>query len=176
MRYYDLDKNGKVKGSYAVPQPDKDLHLLEDAPSDDYKRDGVPGSNWIPDTDKIVPAKLAEVNAVREAKIAQGIPYQFPDSAGTIQTRDLTDARNIQINIVTALILQGAGETKPVMVFRDMEDVQHAMTPAQMLQMGLYVAQYGQAIYTASWQLKAAAAGMTAEQLKDFDIEGNWPK
>jgi len=45
-----------------------------------------------------------------------------------------------------------------------------------MLQMGLYVAQYGQAIYTASWQLKAAAAGMTAEQLKDFDIEGNWPK
>jgi len=63
MRYYDLDINGKVKGSYAVPQPDKVLHLLEDAP-DESKRDGVPGTAWVPDTDKI-DARLAE-----EARIA----------------------------------------------------------------------------------------------------------
>jgi len=56
MRYYDLDTNGKVKGSYAVPQPEKILVLLEDAPNDESKYDG---SKWIPDTDK-VNARLAK--------------------------------------------------------------------------------------------------------------------
>jgi len=58
MRYYDLDINGKVKGSYAVPQPGKELILLEDAPADESKRDGVPGTAWIPDQD-IIDARLA---------------------------------------------------------------------------------------------------------------------
>jgi hypothetical protein len=59
MRYYELDTNGKVKGSYAVPQPDKEFHLLEDAPDNESKRDGVPGTAWIPDQD-IIDARLAE--------------------------------------------------------------------------------------------------------------------
>jgi hypothetical protein len=57
MRYYDLTKEGKVRGSYAVPQPglERDggpveLILLEDAPNDESKWDG---RNWIPDQDKI---------------------------------------------------------------------------------------------------------------------------
>ena len=120
--------------------------------------------------------KNAEVNVIREKKIAAGIPYQFPDGAGTIQTRDEVDIRNIQTNVTTALILNSVGETGSVMVFRDMENIEHKMTPQEVLQMGLYAAQVGQSIYTASWQLKEAAAGMTAEQIKEFDAEANWPK
>jgi hypothetical protein len=59
MRYYDLGINGKVKGSYAVPQPNMVLHLLEDAPDNESKRDGVPGTAWIPDQD-VIDARLAE--------------------------------------------------------------------------------------------------------------------
>jgi len=66
-RYYDLDTNGKVKGSYAVLQPGKMLHLLEDAPDKESQRDGMPGDNWIPDQDKIN-ARLAE-EARKAAKI-----------------------------------------------------------------------------------------------------------
>jgi hypothetical protein len=171
MRYYDLDANGKVKGSYAVPQPDMTLHLIEDAPDSESKWDGA----WIPDLPVILEKKAGEVNAVREKKIAAGIPYEFPDGKGTIQTRDLTDARNIQTSIVSALILQAAGETGPVMVFRDVENVSHKMTPAQVLAMGLYVAQYGQGIYTASWTIKDKASTLTAKEVKDFDIEKEWP-
>ncbi|MFH1408434.1 MAG: hypothetical protein ABIH34_00865 [Nanoarchaeota archaeon] len=40
------------------------LHLLEDAPDEESKRNGVPGSAWVPDQDKI-DARLAE-----EARIA----------------------------------------------------------------------------------------------------------
>jgi len=50
MRYYDLDINGKVKGSYAVPQPKKTLVLLEEAPNEESKWDG---SAWVPDQDVI---------------------------------------------------------------------------------------------------------------------------
>ena len=78
MRYYDLDTNGKVKGSYAVPQPEKTLHLLEDAPDNESKRDGVPGSNWIPDPD-IVNARLAE--EARIAAKAQAIIDNLPSLA-----------------------------------------------------------------------------------------------
>lgn len=123
---------------------------------------------------KVLERKNDEVNAVREKKIAAGIPYQFPDGLGTIQTRDTVDIRNIQTNVITAMILQAAGEINPVMAFRDMEDALHAMTPAQMVQMGLYTAQVGQMIYAASWQLKATAAGMTVEQIKEFDVVANW--
>ena len=72
MRYYDLEITGKVKGSYAVPQPDKTLHLLEDAPDDESKRDGTPGDNWIPDQD-IIDARLVKeaiAQATLDAKVA----------------------------------------------------------------------------------------------------------
>ena len=58
MRYYELDPTGKVKGHYAVLQPDKTLHHLDEAPDDASKRDGVPGTAWVPDQD-IVDARLA---------------------------------------------------------------------------------------------------------------------
>jgi len=127
-------------------------------------------------SEEVTKRKLAEVNAIREAKIAAGIPFMFPDGPGTIQTRDLIDVRNIQTNIVTALILQAAGETGDVMVFRDMENALHKMSPKKMVEMGLYVAQYGQVIYSASWTLKDAAATLSAEEINNFDVAANWPK
>ena len=78
MRYYDLDTNGKVKGSYAVPQSGKVLHLLEDAPDDESKRDGVPGSAWVPDQEKI-DARLAE--EARKAAKAQVFIDNLPSWA-----------------------------------------------------------------------------------------------
>jgi hypothetical protein len=136
---------------------------------------------WHPNKNQLVwntlaAAKLAEITALRDSKIAAGIPYQFPDNAvGTIQTRDLADSRNILTNVVTAIILQGAGETRAIMSFRDTENVTHMLTPAQMLTMGAYAAQQGQVIYSASWTLKDMIAIMTIEQLQAFDVAANWP-
>ena len=66
MRYYDLDTNGKVKGSYAVPQPGKTLHLLEDAPDEESQRDGVPGTVWMPDQDKVDKRLAQEAKQVKK--------------------------------------------------------------------------------------------------------------
>ncbi len=68
MRYYDLDINGKVKGSYATPQPGKVLHLLDDAPNGESKRNTpIPGAAWVPDQEKI------DTRLAKEAKIAASI-------------------------------------------------------------------------------------------------------
>jgi hypothetical protein len=125
---------------------------------------------------EVLKRKIAAIDAARDAKLAAGVPYNFPDGAGTIQMRDLIDARNIQTNVTMALILQGMGETKPVMSFRDTENVTHAMTPAQMITMGVTIAQAGQAIYAASWTVKDTAKDLPANELPGYDIEANWPK
>ncbi|MBU1173686.1 MAG: DUF4376 domain-containing protein [Proteobacteria bacterium] len=132
------------------------------------------GSAWVLNRLLVIANKSLEVGVVREAKIAAGITYQFPDGQGTIQTRSLIDVRNIQTNVTTALIFKGAGEIRPVMVFRDQENVLHQMTPDQMLQMAVYIANFGQAIYNRSWELKDAVEGMTTEQIVAFDVEANW--
>ena len=76
MRYYDLDINGKVKGSYAVPQPGMALHLLDDAPNDESMWDG---SKWIPDPD-IINARLAEESRI--AAKTQVMVDNLPSRAG----------------------------------------------------------------------------------------------
>ena len=78
MRYYDLNIDGKVKGSYAVPQPGKILHLLEDAPDDLSMRDGVPGNSWVPDTAAIA---VIDAEAVRKVAKAQALIDNLPSWA-----------------------------------------------------------------------------------------------
>jgi hypothetical protein len=67
-RYYEL-LNGKVKGSYTVPQPDKELELLDEAPDDESMWDG---EKWVADAEKVAArqAEAAKVLAVAEAKTA----------------------------------------------------------------------------------------------------------
>lgn len=47
MRYYDLDNDGRIKGSCTSSQPDKNLLLLDDPPSGDCMWDG---KQWVLDT------------------------------------------------------------------------------------------------------------------------------
>lgn len=83
------------------------------------------------------------VTEERKRRETQGVLYLFPDGInGTIQTRDAEDFRNINGQCSAALILQLQGITDPVLWFYDAENVQHFMTPAQMLDMGIAVQAY----------------------------------
>ena len=66
MRYYDLDINGKVRGSFTVPYPDLTLVLLEDAPDDMSMWDG---KVWVPDPDKVAAKQAIQDAADAEALI-----------------------------------------------------------------------------------------------------------
>jgi hypothetical protein len=82
-RYYEL-LNGKVKGSYTVPQPDKELELLDEAPDDESMWDG---EKWVADAEKVAArqAEAAKVLAVAEAKTAISTMDAAVDKATDIE-------------------------------------------------------------------------------------------
>jgi len=101
MRYYDL-KDGKVLGSYAVPQPNMDLTLLEDAPNDESMWNG---SAWVPDPDKVAAREAIEAKAVavKDAKTSISTIETAVDKATDLETLkkvvlDLTKA----VKVLTA--------------------------------------------------------------------------
>lgn len=68
-RFYKLNGTGQVLGSFAVPQPNMELLLLEEAPDDESMWDG---KAWVPDPDIVaakaaVEAKALEITAAKEA-------------------------------------------------------------------------------------------------------------
>ena len=83
-RFYQLNETGKVLGSYAVPQPDMELTLLEEAPNEESKWDG---EKWVADAEKVAAkqAEAAKVLAVAEAKTAISTMDAAVDKATDIE-------------------------------------------------------------------------------------------
>lgn len=110
MRYYDLTKEGKVMGSYAVPQPglERDgvpveLTLLGDAPNDETKWDG---KNWIPDQDKIdtrlsneAKQKLKEIDLASIRSIREYLSKQEdgPEFLKNLETQAIIEREKIKV-------------------------------------------------------------------------------
>lgn len=102
----------------------------------------------------LIQRKLTQVDQHRDYLLAQGVPYQFPDGPGTIQTRDATDHRNILANANAAQLYLISGHPDAPMQFRDQENTVHNLTAQQLVEMCAYVMAYGQEIYSTSWQIK----------------------
>ena len=130
-------------------------------------------------TEKIIAtiaAKHTAINATRDEKLSQGVPYSFPDGIGTIQTRDLRDIINIMGSVVGGMILQGQEITIP---FRDEEDKNHILTPEQTMTMGMAALTSYTAIYQTAWAHKDALKtiaenGATIAQIEAYDINTGW--
>ena len=134
-------------------------------------------NDWVEDIATTRRNKRMGVDALRDEKLAAGVPYTFPgDNTGTVQTRDLTDHRNIQANASAAQMYLLNSQPTAEMQFRDMEDVVHTLTATEMIQMCSYVMGYGQAIYSASWAHKEAIDALTTvEAVEAYDVTTGWP-
>lgn len=121
--------------------------------------------------------KTAEVDAHRDALIAAGCPYAFPDGlSGTIQTRNDNDFINIS-GIAAAGLALMVTQSAETLVFLDCENVLHTLTGAQAVAMGMAVMAWRQGIYSASWHLKRTVFPLlTPQNLAAFDVAANWPK
>jgi len=106
MRYYNLSETGKVRGSYAIPQPDKVLHLLEDAPDNESKRDGVPGESWIPDQE-LIDARLAgeSFTATKEQILADNLPSWAAVETAVNNISNLAEAKSYLLKLSRVVYL-----------------------------------------------------------------------
>lgn len=95
----------------------------------------------------------AQVDAERERRIA--LPLEVTLSVGTITINmDAHAQRNIQglASVGQYLVATSSSDTT---AFRDYDNTSHDLAPADLIGMGLQVAQRIQSVYAASWAIKA---------------------
>lgn len=109
-----------------------------------------------------------DVNSERERRIAAGATVAVAGAGDIpIQGREI-DVRNLQGLGMAALARIMIGDTTPF-TFHDAENVDHDLTPTQMLELWKNAAAYTEALYGASWAIKALDPIPA-----DFDSDGYW--
>jgi len=161
-----------------------DLYLADAAAeeADRVAKEGIPFPVWSSELGRYV-SDLAEykedlakrVKLKRDEIIALGVPFLFPDGlAGTIQTRDATDFRNISA-IATAGLALMVSQSQTGLVFRDTENVVHNLTGAEAINMGLYVTSYIQGIYNKCWAKENEIINLANSAACDaYDVNAGW--
>lgn len=117
--------------------------------------------------DKLAARKQAEINAARDAALAEGLPRDIAGEPDVVQTRPQD-----QINLLglrakaEAAIDQGI--TEPVMKFRGENNVTRYLTPDEMYKLTNDALAHIEGIYDHSWERKDAID----VALEDEDREG----
>ena len=92
----------------------------------------------------------AAVNAERQRRIITGKVID-----GVYVTGRDEDARNLTNLAMAAQMRIAGGDTVTLTVFRDGDNVDHSLTPPQVLSLWQQSAEYVSALYEASWSIKA---------------------
>lgn len=104
---------------------------------------------------KAVAAKHAAVNTERERRIAAGATVTVTGAGDIpVQGREV-DVRNLQGLGLGALARVSTGDTATITVFRDAGNVDHDLTPPQVLELVQKASACAEAIIQASWAIKA---------------------
>lgn len=110
--------------------------------------------------DKIVTAEQKADAVRRSAEMAVNAERTRRIVAGTtigsirVTGRD-EDARNLSNLALAAQMMLAAGDATTVTVYRDGDNVDHELTPAQLLSLWQGSAAFVSALYQASWAIKA---------------------
>lgn len=99
-----------------------------------------------------------QVNAERERRIVSGANFTVSGVAEPIHVtgRD-EDKVNLQALAFAASLRLGQGDNATITVFRDGQNVDHSLIPAQVLELWQHAAAYVTLIYQRSWEIKALA-------------------
>jgi hypothetical protein len=115
-------------------------------------------------------ALRAAVNAERERRIAAGATVTVTGAGDIpVQGRDV-DVRNLQGLGLGALARVSTGDTTTITTFRDADNVDHSLTPPQVLELVQQASAVAEAIIQASWTIKALDPIPA-----DYDDDARWP-
>lgn len=107
----------------------------------------------------------AQVNAERQRRIVAG---KVIDGVHVTGTDD--DARNLMSLALGAQMRLATGDNETLTTFRDGGNIDHDLTPAQLLSLWQQSASYVSDLYAASWALKAMEPIPA-----DFTNDSYWP-
>jgi len=130
---------------------------------------GDPQTAWQTWTATPIPATAEAVNAYRDRLVAGGAPVDIGGGKTlTLDLRNEQDFRNIQALYSRALTARVEGETSRQIRVRDAGDQEHLITVDQMIGLGKAIVDGIDAIYQASWAVKADIASGTLANAADI--------
>lgn len=130
---------------------------------------GDPQTAWQTWIATPIPATAKAVNAYRDQLVAGGAPVDIGDGKTlTLDLRNEQDFRNIQALYSRALTARFEGETNRQIRVRDADDQEHPITVDQMIRLGKAIVDGIDAIYQASWAVKAQIAAGTLANAADI--------
>lgn len=156
--YGEVDEDGTAEIIGTKPNPDCGIPLDAVTLSDDQWRDLVTnagrrrwdGATVVEYLPPPAPVTGEDVNAERQRRIASGKVIDGVHVTGTDE-----DARNLTNLALAAQLRLASGDTGTLTTFRDGDNVDHQLTPEQVLSIWQQSAAYVSALYEASWALKA---------------------
>ena len=118
------------------------------------------------------PATGADVNAERARRLVAGTSVSVTGQGPVALSGRDEDTRNLQGLAFAAQLRLADGNTAHQTTFRDAENVDHVLTPAQILEMWSLGSAWIEQVYAASWALKENPNGIPA----DYANDGYWPQ
>lgn len=151
------------------------------------KADAPLADNWVPAQDArigdiwdgesfttpaVPPATTSDVNDERARRLTAGTTVTVTGHGPVALSGRDEDARNLQGLAFAAQLRLSQGDTAHQTTFRDAGNVDHVLTPAQVLEMWSLGSAWIEQVYAASWALKDTQGGIPA----DYANDGNWPQ
>lgn len=112
-----------------------------------------------------------DVNAERARRLVAGTTVTVTGNGPVALSGRDEDTRNLQGLAFAAQLRLADGNNTHQTTFRDAENVDHVLTPAQVLEMWSLGSAWIEQVYAASWALKDASGGIPA----DYANDGYWP-
>lgn len=99
-----------------------------------------------------------EINAERDRRIAAGHTFTLPGYGDIPLQGRLQDQINLQARLLAAQAAKQAGVTDPALVIRDAVNVNHMLTPDQMIALVMAGTAWVEATMQRSWDMKDGVA------------------
>ncbi|MEO0980015.1 MAG: hypothetical protein AAFY24_22315 [Pseudomonadota bacterium] len=116
-----------------------------------------------------------EVDAERQRRIDQGAEFDLVGGLTIAITGRQRDQTTLTGVYMVALAQHGAGETGQTLVYRDRTNVNHMLTPQQVIDLYLKGLQWITAIMQVSWDMKDGAGIYTDGIPADYVEDDHWP-
>ncbi|ABF64341.1 hypothetical protein TM1040_1608 [Ruegeria sp. TM1040] len=118
------------------------------------------------------PPTTDDVNAERARRLVAGTTVTVTGHGPVALSGRDEDTRNLQGLAFAAQLRLSQGDTTHQTTFRDAENADHVLTPAQVLEMWSLGSAWIEQVYAASWALKDTQGGIPA----DYANDGYWPQ
>lgn len=165
----------EVQEDYTVPEGFRSVgRALEFDPVADVVRE-VPVLEEIP-ASEIQKQLERRVTAEASRRIEKGKSFSVPGIPNPIPvpgTPDYIDLINAKFG--ASQVFKAQGVTDPIMLFRDKTNINHMLTPDQMLSLCLQAMQWYEATRRVSWDMKDGVAPFLDGIPADFAEDKHWP-